>query len=193
MGKLNTVRSVENQSYIATVIDWFALFVGIVRGEGERMQDTCKPIIDVCCGSKMFWFDRNNPDAVFMDIRELEDTLCDGRKLVIKPDIIGDFRNIPYFDNSFKLAVFDPPHLVKLGENSWVAKKYGKLGGQWKDDIRQGFEECMRVLEPFGILIFKWSEQQIKLNDILKVIEYKPLFGDRRSKTIWLVFMKAGD
>ena len=154
------------------------------------MPDACKTIIDVCCGSKMFWFDKNHSDAVFMDIRELEDTLCDGRKLVIKPDVIGDFRNIPYPDNSFKLAVFDPPHLVKLGESSWLAKKYGKLGGQWKDDIRQGFEECMRVLEPYGILIFKWNEQQIKLREVFSVVKYKPLFGDRRSKTIWAVFMK---
>lgn len=40
-----------------------------------------------------------------MDIRELEDTLCDGRKLIIKPDVIGDFRNIPYDDISFKLVI----------------------------------------------------------------------------------------
>lgn len=25
-----------------------------------------KPIIDVCCGSRMFWFDRKNPKVVFM-------------------------------------------------------------------------------------------------------------------------------
>lgn len=157
------------------------------------MTNACKPIIDVCCGSKMFWFNKNNSDAVFMDIRELEDTLCDGRKLVIKPDIIGDFRNIPYPDGTFKLAVFDPPHLVKLGENSWMAKKYGVLSNDWKDDIRQGFDECMRVLEPCGILVFKWNEQQIKLRDVLKVVKYKPLFGDRRAKTIWMVFMKVGE
>ncbi len=48
----------------------------------------------------------------------------------------------------------------------------------------------MRVLEPFGILVFKWNEQQIKMSEILKLIDYKPLFGDRRSKTIWAVFMK---
>jgi hypothetical protein len=149
-----------------------------------------KPIIDVCCGSKMFWFDRKNPQTIFMDIRELEDTLCDGRKLVIKPDIIGDFKNIPYLDNSFKLAVFDPPHLKNVGDNSWMAKKYGKLGRDWKEDIKQGFDECMRVLEPAGILVFKWNEEQIKLKDILSVIKYKPLFGDRRSKTIWTIFMK---
>jgi Methylase involved in ubiquinone/menaquinone biosynthesis len=151
---------------------------------------TCKPIIDVCCGSKMFWFDKNNDQTIFMDIRQFEDTLCDGRHFVVKPDVIGDFRHIPYPDNTFKLAVFDPPHLIRAGENSWMAKKYGKLGGQWKDDINQGFDECMRVLQPFGILIFKWNEQQIKLYQVLSLIKYKPLFGDRRSKTIWTVFMK---
>ena len=38
-----------------------------------------KPIIDVCCGSRMFWFDKNNSNTVFMDNRELSETLCDGR------------------------------------------------------------------------------------------------------------------
>jgi hypothetical protein len=149
-------------------------------------------IIDVCCGSKMFWFDKNNTDTVFMDIRELEDTLCDGRKLFIKPDIIGDFRDIPFADNTFKLAVFDPPHLVRLGKNSWMAKKYGVLNEAWQEDIKKGFDECMRVLQSHGILVFKWNEEQIKIKDVLSVIGYKPLFGDKRSKTMWMVFMKQG-
>mgnify|MGYP000845309646 CR=1 FL=1 len=152
-----------------------------------------KSIIDVCCGSKMFWFDRSHSDTVYMDIRELEDTLCDGRKLIIKPDVIGDFRNIPFPSNTFKLAVFDPPHLAKVGEKSWMAKKYGKLKDGWQNDIKQGFDECMRVLEPYGILVFKWNEEQIKVKDILSAISYKPLFGDRRSKTLWMVFMKSAD
>ena len=29
----------------------------------------------------MFWFDRENPDVVYMDERRLETTLCDGRTL----------------------------------------------------------------------------------------------------------------
>lgn len=152
-----------------------------------------KKILDVCCGSRMFWFDKNNKDVVFMDIREYEDTLCDNRKLEIRPDIIADFRNIPFPQNSFKLVVFDPPHLVKAGEKSWLAKKYGKLNESWPSDLKQGFAECMRVLEPFGILVFKWNEEQIKLKQILDLIDYKPLFGNKRAKTHWLVFMKDGD
>lgn len=149
-----------------------------------------KPILDACCGSKMFWFDKENENVVFMDNRELEETLCDGRKLTIKPDVIADFKDIPFPDNSFKLVVFDPPHLNKLGENSWMAKKYGVLGKDWEKDIKQGFGECMRVLDTYGVLVFKWNEEQIKLSKLLKVIGKKPLFGNRRSKTHWMVFMK---
>lgn len=135
-----------------------------------------KRILDACCGSKMFWFDKNNKNTIYMDNRELTDILCDGRTLKIKPDVVGDFRNMPFTDDSFYLVVFDPPHLLKIGENSYMAKKYGKLNSTWKEDIRRGFKECMRVLKTNGTLIFKWNEQQIKLKEILNIIDYKPLF-----------------
>lgn len=147
-------------------------------------------ILDACCGSRMFWFNKKHPDAVFMDIRELEDTLCDGRQLLVRPDILGDFREMPFEDASFYLVVFDPPHLLRAGESSWLAKKYGKLNDNWKEDISQGFQECLRVLKPNGTLIFKWNEDQVKLSEVLSAIGQEPLFGSRRSKTHWLVFMK---
>lgn len=156
-------------------------------------MQTNKPILDVCCGSRMFWFDKNNKNVVFMDNRVLHDTLCDGRSLDIEPDIVGDFRNIPFDDNTFSMVVFDPPHLVRAGENFWLAKKYGKLSENWAQDLHQGFSECMRVLKPNGTLIFKWNEDQIKLSEILKVIGFEPLFGNKRANTHWLVFIKNED
>jgi ubiquinone/menaquinone biosynthesis C-methylase UbiE len=66
-------------------------------------------ILDACCGSRMFWFNREHPDAVYMDNRQLETTLCDGRILKITPDVVADFRQMPFPDNKFKLVVFDPP------------------------------------------------------------------------------------
>lgn len=149
-----------------------------------------KRILDACCGSRMFWFNKQHPDVVYMDIRDFEDTLCDGRKLVVRPDIVADFRDMPFPDETFSLVVFDPPHLVRAGDNSWLAKKYGKLGPHWEQDISAGFNECMRVLKPDRSLIFKWNEEQVKLKDVLKAIGVEPLFGARRSKTHFLVFMK---
>ncbi|QJE33925.1 class I SAM-dependent methyltransferase [Heyndrickxia coagulans] len=138
----------------------------------------------------MFWFDKENEDVLYMDNRQFNEVLCDGRTLNINPDVIADFRNMPFDDNSFYLVVFDPPHLLKAGENSWLAKKYGLLDELWQFDIKQGFEECMRVLKPNGTLIFKWNEDQVPLKEVLQAIDYRPLFGNRRSKTHWLVFMK---
>lgn len=155
-----------------------------------------KIILDACCGSRMFWFDRKNPNVLFADIRTENHTLCDGRSLEIKPDIEMDFTNMPFHDNTFKMVVFDPPHLLDLGKNTWMAQKYGVLLPTWETDIRAGFEECMRVLEPNGTLIFKWNEAQIKLNQVLKAIKKEPLFGHvtgKHGRTIWLCFMKLPD
>lgn len=149
-----------------------------------------KKILDACCGSRMFWYNKDNPDVLFADNRTLNTTLCDGRPLIIKPDEIIDFRNMPYDDNPFKMVVFDPPHLIHAGENSWLRQKYGILPKDWKEYLKRGFDECMRVLEPYGVLVFKWNEEQIKTAEIIKAINYKPLFGDKRSKTQWLIFMK---
>ena len=149
-----------------------------------------RKVLDACCGSRMFWFDKHNPIAVFADNRKFEDTLCDGRILEVNPDVISDFRDMPFQNESFYLVVFDPPHLLHAGQESWLAKKYGVLGINWKEDISKGFSECMRVLKPNGTMIFKWNEEQISLPEILSTINYKPLFGQRRSKTHFLVFFK---
>ncbi|MDT2635566.1 class I SAM-dependent methyltransferase [Enterococcus dongliensis] len=147
-------------------------------------------VLDACCGSRMFWFDKENPDVTFMDCRQYYEELPTGHVINVDPDVVADFRDMPFEDNEFDLVVFDPPHLRHVGENSWLAKKYGKLDELWPEDIRQGFAECMRVLRPSGTLIFKWNEEQIPLSDVLEAIGEQPLFGNKRSKTHWLVFMK---
>lgn len=152
-----------------------------------------KLILDPCCGSRMMWFDKENPNVLFGDIREETHVLCDGRTLSISPDQQLDFRVLPFPDESFYLVAFDPPHLNKLGSGSWMAKKYGVLFPSWQDDINKGFKECIRVLKPNGTLVFKWNEHQISLQQVLEVIDFKPLFGHtsgRHGKTKWLTFMK---
>jgi ubiquinone/menaquinone biosynthesis C-methylase UbiE len=155
-----------------------------------------KPILDACCGGRMFWFNKQNPNVVFADIRSEEHVLCDGRKLEIKPDIVADFRNMPWPDKSFKLVVFDPPHLVKLGKTSWMAKKYGLLSDNWQDDLRTGFRECWRVLDDQGVLIFKWNERDVSVSEVLSLFSVRPLFGHttgRSGKTKWMCFMKLDE
>lgn len=152
-----------------------------------------KNILDVCCGSRMCWFDKSNPDVVFNDIRDEDDVLCDGRKLHIHPDTHYDFKNLPWPTNSFHLILFDPPHLRRVGDKSWMIKKYGRLEKDWQTQIKSGFDECMRVLDTNGVLILKWNEHQISLKRLLECIGTQPLFGHtsgRSGDTKWLCFMK---
>lgn len=62
----------------------------------------------------MFWFDKHNLNVVFCDKRSESHTLCDGRIIEIKPDVVCDFQSIPFENELFSLAVFDPPHLLRV-------------------------------------------------------------------------------
>lgn len=153
-----------------------------------------KSILDMCCGSRMFWFDRADTRVVFVDIRSEEHILCDGRELKVKPDIIADFRRLPFLSETFSMVVFDPPHLVRAGDKSWMKAKYGVLNKEtWRDDIRAGFAQAFRVLKPGGTLIFKWNETQIRTSEILALTDQKPAFGHPSGKkggTHWICFIK---
>lgn len=150
-------------------------------------------ILDACCGSKMFWYEKDEPHTTYMDIREEVLTCKDKdriRTVEVSPDVIADFRKMPFEDNTFDLVIFDPPHLLKAGDSSWLVKKYGKLGNDWEDDLKQGFDECMRVLKPSGTMLFKWNEDQIKIREVFEAFGQQPILGDKRSKTKWSVFIK---
>ena len=159
-----------------------------------------KAVLDPCCGSRMMWFDRADPRALFGDRRCETITVTDRshrddgtRVLRIEPDALMDFRALPFPDDSFSLVAFDPPHLVRAVPKSWMAAKYGKLGADWRDDLRAGFSECFRVLRPGGVLVFKWNETQVKVREVLALTPHQPLFGQvsgRTGMTHWLVFLK---
>lgn len=153
-----------------------------------------KQILDPCCGGRMFYFDKANPNVLFADIREEKHILCDKRSFDVNPDTVIDFRDMPYQDGSFNLVVFDPPHLYRAGPKSWMAKKYGKLDAKsWREDLAKGFNECWRVLSEGGTLILKWNETQIKVKEILNCFSQKPIFGHTTTqnlKTHWMVFYK---
>ena len=61
------------------------------------------------------------------------------------------------------------------------------------EDLRLGFGELFRVLKKTGVLIFKWSESDILIKEVLALTPVKPLFGHpsgKAQKTHWIIFMK---
>lgn len=141
--------------------------------------------------AECFGLTKKNTDTIYMDNRAEDTMLCDGRKLIVKPDIIADFRDLPFENESFYLVVFDPPHLIRTGDNSFLKLKYGRLDTRWKDDIKQGRSECWRVLKKNGTMVFKWNEEQISFSKIKTLLPCEPVIGQRRGKTIWLIFFKS--
>lgn len=159
-----------------------------------------KKILDVTCGARTMWFNKRHPAAVYCDRRREKHQhfweSAGNCTLDINPDIQCDFTNLPFEDNTFALVVFDPPHLTEGNETAWLVKKYSKLDESWPQMLHDGFQECMRVLKPDGVLIFKWSEIEIPATEVWKAIGEKPLFGHHSGKkmnTYWGCFMKLGD
>ena len=160
-----------------------------------------RPVLDVCCGSRMMWFDKRDSRAVFVDKRrethaaDLGTESTKGRSpIVVDPDVLADFTALPFPDETFAMVVMDPPHIEQMQETAGLlTKKYGSLVGDWRDMLREGISECFRVLKPEGTLIFKWNAVHIPLREILALTPHKPLFGHqsgKKAQTHWVAFLK---
>lgn len=157
-----------------------------------------KKILDATCSTRSIWFDKECASAIYFDQREECVTKKFGTKryertMCVKPDVVGDFRHLPFEDETFYHVVFDPPHL-HISENAWMYKMYGTLNEDWESLIHDGFWECMRVLKPNATLIFKWCDTQISTREVINAIKCKPLYGHRSGKkmnTHWMCFMKG--
>lgn len=156
------------------------------------------PILDACCGGRMFYFDKTDPRVLGMDIRKVPRRKIEsnGSYFEVRPDMVGDFRKMDFPDETFSLVIFDPPHLT-CGKTSFMYYKYGTLFSEtWAADLREGFAECFRVLKPGGTLIFKWSDSFKPLSAVLALSPEKPLLYSvtpSRSKkwnTYFVVFFK---
>lgn len=165
------------------------------------MDSEFPPVLDVCCGSRMFWFDKHDDRALYLDKRRETHVIDKGtpgtkgrQPIVVDPDMVADFTDLPFPDNTFSLVVFDPPHIRRETAKGILTKKYGQLNGDWQGMLRDGFSECFRVLRPNGTLVFKWAESEIAVSEVLKLTNEKPLFGHKSGKvnhTHWICFLKS--
>ena len=160
------------------------------------------PVLDACCGSRMMWYDRKDDRAVFVDKRREtwqrppSETHPKGDTIVIDPDHVADFTALPFPDATFWHVVFDPPHFVRSGEPGFLAKTYGWLPGDWREMLRGGFAECFRVLRPGGTLVFKWTDTDTPLREVLALTPERPLYGHKtgaKARTHWVAFLKPNN
>ncbi|MDR2676100.1 MAG: hypothetical protein LBC18_14850 [Opitutaceae bacterium] len=194
---------------LAQMHDWFSRVHGLpFTGNLIKWQPvngapkSNATVLDACCGSRMFHFEKDSPDILYVDNRDGVFSSRDPdrrggvRVARVQPDIVADFTALPFADGRFRVVIFDPPHLGKIGDRSIMRAIYGRLPKQWQALIEQGFRECFRVLAPHGLLIFKWNATQIPVSKILILTPHTPLVGQRCGKaarTHWLIFKKQGE
>ena len=157
-------------------------------------------ILDATCGTKRIWYQKSHPFVTFIDKRK--ETLKEsriGRKETfrIEPNIIADWtKKLPFDNEHFDMVIFDPPHIFGNPEKKLMnmQKYYGWLDKKtYRNDIQKGFKELFRVLKSEGIFILKWCETCVKLDEILKLSPYRPMFGTRTgqaNKNHWVLFIK---
>ena len=143
-------------------------------------------ILDSTCGYRGIWFDKNNQETVYVDIRR-----------DVKPDLCCDFKMLPFPAETFDLIIFDPPH-GSVGEKSELFKRYGTLKAhKLVSTFYKATRELFRVLKTNGILIFKWNTHDYSLKRVLALFPVEPLFGQKTayrkkhvSSTYWVTFVK---
>jgi SAM-dependent methyltransferase len=178
-----------------------------------RFEEPPEQILDATCGGRSIWLPENKErdDALYIDSRREEKGFVDeavpeslrpnNPNYSVEPDDIQDFRDLPYPDESFNLAVFDPPHIIRSDGmetlTGVMTKKYGCLHAEtWQDDLRRGFDELFRVLSPGGTLVFKFADMDTDFSTVLDLAPKEPLFGTttknkKNHETRWFVFYKS--
>lgn len=155
-----------------------------------------KFILDACCGGRQMWFQKKQKNTIFLDIREVEKgSIKLQPNFCIKPDVIGDYRKLSFPDKSFKLVVWDIPHIMGKKINGIIQTKYGYLDkDNYREDLKKGFDEIWRILDDYGVLEFKYADINLPIKDILSLFPQQPLFGTVTKKgvnnTFWVCFMK---
>ncbi len=81
----------------------------------------------------------------------------------VQPDVVTDFRSMPFDDATFDVIVFDPPHLPAAAasqkSDEGMVKRYGLAHSAKADNISALFDpflrEAARVLRPDGLVFAK--------------------------------------
>lgn len=149
-------------------------------------------ILDLTAGNRAIWFDRDHPDALFVDIRP-----------EVAPTIVADARSLPAeVGGDYDLVVFDPPH-KNNGATGNMTVNYGHwTHAQIREILSEVAREAHRVCRDDALMAFKWNDHSIKLDNALDLVSpwWEPLFGHgarsqqrHSSMTSWVMLRRRKD
>lgn len=95
-------------------------------------------ILDVCCGSRMFWYDKQEPHTTYMDIRKAIYTAMDRgneRRIEIAPDVQADWKSIPFDREKFEWLLSEPVGKKKVEEAVRIKHECAKMARRNAYDV----------------------------------------------------------
>ena len=147
-------------------------------------------ILSACCGQRSYWFNKQQKDTTFIDIRP-----------EVKPDVVMDCTKTVFEDKTFDLIEFDPPHEshTKAAKGVFVEKYGAFTAAEIRNLVAAAFKEFHRILKDEGFVIFKWNTHCQQLKTILPLIDgFEFLFGQKTafrtkhaSSTYWFCLKKG--
>lgn len=172
-------------------------------------------VYDATAGNRSIYVTKDHPLILYGDIES---------ELSFKPDDIIDCTDTGLPDKSKHVIIFDPPHeygrkknvgifttpSLELANEKWPkyyrdtppryygADKY-KTKKELKNFIFKAQKEFYRILSDGGVLFFKWSENRLELEDVLKLLRNWSIIlkirtfqlGNMATPTYWIMLMKA--
>jgi hypothetical protein len=130
-------------------------------------------ILDLSAGNRAMWFNREHPDATYVDIRP-----------EVSPTVVADTRTLPsQIGGDYSLVVFDPSH-ENFGANAAMSKTYGHhTWDEIRDTVKRTAAEAWRVTRDDALMAFKWNDHGQKLGPILQLVNeyWEPLFANLTS------------
>lgn len=125
---------------LATMLDFYA--------------EPFAPVLDVTANARKMW------DGVVWD----GDRVCSDIDPLTRPNVVADFRQLPFGDDSFGVIVFDPPHLPPAASSPRSKRQLVRdYGLAWSDDdvsacFAPFLAEAHRVLRQEGLIFAKLKD-----------------------------------
>lgn len=132
-------------------------------------------ILDVTVGAGSIyagWNKKLEDNLVGIDIRKGDFSYkfpanWSQNRVIIRPTVQADMKQLPFRDRLFEAIIFDPPHIA-CGLTGWIGKRYGSWTQRKTiQTLRAVDKEFKRVLQPGGLLILKIIPRSFLLYETL--------------------------
>lgn len=121
----------------------------------RRMGYLPEPVLDPTAGHRQGMWTIWRPDGLVLSDIDIE----------TKPDLVADYKNLPFADGVFGSVLFDPPYRLAgtATDQGGMDTRYGICAYRpihvVHDDMVSGLQECARVVRRRGYVIVKCAKQ----------------------------------